>query len=193
MSLISGTENVALSPSMPGALWRMYMSRFSSRLTSGLSSTPRTSVKMAAFAPIPSASVRITMVASPLLRISEWNATLRSRKNDMFIVPSAEFISTKLANSKTHIGNHLLWVASLDDGRFRQLMSKFGHRLGNQILRHDFSFSCNGLRVGRLPCLHYIDERPGRNSTNRPRKFPAAAAIPKQTGLWELGLKPKSW
>jgi hypothetical protein len=47
----------------------------------------------------------------------------------------------------------------------------------------DFSFSCNGLRAGRLPCLHYIDERPDRNSTNRPRKFPAAAAIPKQTGF----------
>ena len=87
MSLISGTENVVLSSPMPGALWRMYMSRFSSRLTSGLSSTPRTSVKMAALAPMPSASVRVTMVASPLLRISEWNATLRSRKNDMFLLP----------------------------------------------------------------------------------------------------------
>src|SRR5271155_6201537 len=62
------------------------MSRSSSRLTSGFSSTPRTSVKIAAFAPMPSASVRITIVASPLLRISEWNATLRSRKNGMILV-----------------------------------------------------------------------------------------------------------
>jgi hypothetical protein len=38
-----------------------------------------------------------------------------------------------------------------------------------------------------------IDERSDRNSTNRPRKFPAAAAIPKQTGFWELGLMPKSF
>ena len=37
--------------------------------------------------------------------------------------------------------------------------------------------------------LHYIDERPDRNSTNLPRKFPTAAAIPKQTGF---GLMPKS-
>src|SRR6266436_4924629 len=40
-----------------------------------------------------------------------------------------------------------------------------------------------------LPCLHYIVERPDRNSTNLPRKFPTAAAIPKQTGF---GLMPKS-
>ena len=86
------------------------MSRFSSRLTSGLSSTPRTSVKMAALAPMPSASVRITMVASPLLRISEWNATFRSRKNDMFLLPPS-FVSTTRANGKTHIVNHLPWAA----------------------------------------------------------------------------------
>jgi len=30
--------------------------------------------------------------------------------------------------------------------------------------------------VGRLPSLHYIDERPDRNSTNRLRNFPAAAS-----------------
>src|SRR5208282_1732309 len=79
-----------------GALWRMYTSRFSSRLTSGLSRTPRTSVKIAALAPMPSASVRITMAARPLLRISEWNAILRSRKNDMFLLPSA-FLRTARA------------------------------------------------------------------------------------------------
>src|SRR2546425_510750 len=36
-------------------------------------------------------------------------------------------------------------------------------------------FSCNGLRAGRLPCLHYIVERPDRNSTNRPRNFASSA------------------
>src|SRR5260370_1129391 len=79
-----GTEG---SRTPMGALWRIYTSRFSSRLTSGLSSTPRTSVKMAALAPIPSASVRITMAARLLLCINEWNASLKSRKNDMHLAP----------------------------------------------------------------------------------------------------------
>src|SRR5215471_18852252 len=82
ISLISGTENVVLSCPPLGALWRIYTSRFSSRLTSGFSSTPRTSVKMAALAPIPSASVRITIPARLLLCINEWNASLKSRKNE---------------------------------------------------------------------------------------------------------------
>src|SRR5260370_35768223 len=72
----------------------MYMSRLPSRLTSGLSSTPRTSVKMAALAPMPSASVRITRAASPLLRINDWNATLRSRKNDMVLAPSGALLGS---------------------------------------------------------------------------------------------------
>ncbi len=42
------------------------------------------------------------MVASPLLRISEWNATLRSRKNDIFPVLS-EFISPTNAYRITDI------------------------------------------------------------------------------------------
>src|SRR5262245_20844567 len=32
-------------------------------------------------------------------------------------------------------------------------------------------FSCNGLRAGRLSCLHEIIEWPDRNSTNRPRNL----------------------
>src|SRR5260370_6467425 len=92
MSLSSGRENVTLSSPKPGALSRMYMSRFPSRLTSGLSSAPRTSVKMAALAPMPSASVTITMAASPLLRINDWNATLRSRKNGMVLAPSGALL-----------------------------------------------------------------------------------------------------
>src|SRR5258707_14859634 len=47
----------------------------------------------------------------------------------------------------------------------------------------------NGLPAGRLPCLHHIVERADRNSTNRPRKFPAEAAIAKQMGS---ALAPKS-
>src|SRR5580692_9010458 len=47
------------------------MRRLSSRLTSGRNSTPRTSVKIAAFAPIPSARVKITVMAKPLLRHRE--------------------------------------------------------------------------------------------------------------------------
>src|ERR1700683_335239 len=86
------------------------MRRFSSRFTRGFRSTPRTRVKMAALAPMPSASVTTTMVASPLLRISEWNATFRSRKNDMFLLLAAS--STTGANRKTHIVNHLPWAAS---------------------------------------------------------------------------------
>src|SRR6267142_3165136 len=31
-------------------------------------------------------------------------------------------------------------------------------------------FSDNGVRAGRLTCLHYIDERAYRNSTNRPKR-----------------------
>src|SRR4029077_5545222 len=66
---------------IPGALWRTYISRSSPRLTSGRSSTPRTSVKIAALAPIPSASVSTTVMASPLVRASERRATLSSCTN----------------------------------------------------------------------------------------------------------------
>jgi hypothetical protein len=31
------------------------------------------------------------------------------------------------------------------------------------------------LGAGRLPCLHYIDERPDRNSTSRPRNSASSA------------------
>jgi hypothetical protein len=46
--------------------------------------------------------------------------------------------------------------------------------------------------AGRLPGLHHINERPDRSSTSRPRKFPASAAIPQQTGFWELGVSALS-
>jgi len=48
----------------------------------------------------------------------------------------AASISTTRANRKTHIVNHLQWTASYEDARFRQPMSKFGHRLDCGILRH---------------------------------------------------------
>src|SRR6266852_1833139 len=60
------------------------MRRFSSRLTSGRRSTPRTRVKIAALAPMPSASVSATVMARPLVRVSERSATLKSRRNDIF-------------------------------------------------------------------------------------------------------------
>src|SRR5580658_10142023 len=55
------------------------MRRFSSRLTSGRRSTPRTTLKIAALAPMPSASVRITVIARPLVCARERRATFRSR------------------------------------------------------------------------------------------------------------------
>src|SRR6266436_7796131 len=57
------------------------MRRFSSAFTSGRRRTPRTKLKMAALAPIPSASVSTTVIASPLARASERSATLRSLRN----------------------------------------------------------------------------------------------------------------
>src|SRR5918993_2516450 len=54
------------------------MSRSASRLTSGLSSTPRTTLKIAALAPIPNASVRTTVIARPLARASDRRAKRRS-------------------------------------------------------------------------------------------------------------------
>src|SRR5467141_2098907 len=36
-------------------------------------------------------------------------------------------------------------------------------------------FACNGLREGRLPCLHDIVEWPDRKSTHRPRNFASSA------------------
>src|SRR6266849_367739 len=59
------------------------MRRSSSRLTSGRSSTPRTKLKMAAFAPMPSASVSTTVIASPLVRASERAAILKSLRSDI--------------------------------------------------------------------------------------------------------------
>src|SRR5271170_73598 len=53
------------------------MRRFSSRFTSGRRRTPRTTLKMAAFAPIPRARMRTTVMARPLV----WARERRSRLN----------------------------------------------------------------------------------------------------------------
>src|SRR5271154_2707527 len=57
------------------------MRRFSSRFTSGRRRTPRTTLKMAALAPIPSARVRTTVMARPLVWARERRATFRSRRS----------------------------------------------------------------------------------------------------------------
>src|SRR3954451_25269351 len=67
-----------LSAPTAGGLWRVYLGRSSSRLTSGRRSTPRTTLKMAALAPIPSASVTTTVSDRPFARRSDRNATFRS-------------------------------------------------------------------------------------------------------------------
>src|SRR5712691_2708820 len=54
------------------------MRRSSSLLTSGRRRTPRTTLKIAALAPMPSARVRMTVVASPFTRANDRNANLKS-------------------------------------------------------------------------------------------------------------------
>src|ERR1039457_5253122 len=53
---------------------------FSSRFTNGRSRTPRTRVKIAALAPMPSASVKTTVIVSPLAPASERRAYFTSRQ-----------------------------------------------------------------------------------------------------------------
>jgi hypothetical protein len=83
MSLISGTEKVVLSAPIPGALWRTYSRRSSSRFASGRSSTPRITLKMAAFAPMPRARVMATVNHNARARAKERMATFKSRRKDM--------------------------------------------------------------------------------------------------------------
>src|SRR2546423_972895 len=58
------------------------MSRFSSRLTRGRSSTPRTRLNITALAPIPRASVSTTVAVSAFARARERAATFSSRRKD---------------------------------------------------------------------------------------------------------------
>src|SRR5882724_7480277 len=70
------------------------MRRFSSRLTSGRSRTPRTRLKMAALAPMPSASVATTVMVSPFVRANERAANFTSFRKVMqsllFVPPPYE-------------------------------------------------------------------------------------------------------
>src|SRR5215813_7413870 len=56
------------------------MSRDSSRLTSGRSSTLRTTLNIAALAPIPSARVTMTVSDNPFTRVRDRNANFKSLK-----------------------------------------------------------------------------------------------------------------
>src|SRR5580700_7235817 len=73
---------------------------------------------MAAFAPIPSDSVRTTAIASPGVRINDWCATLRSRTNDMLLA-SLPRTSITLAKTKRHILHDLMCDKLVRAVRFR--------------------------------------------------------------------------
>src|SRR6267142_3045771 len=79
------------------------MRRSSSLLTSGRRRTPRTRLKIAALAPMPSASVSTTVIARPLLRASERAANFTS------------FTKVRMASrdGESFIGLSLIWVTSL--------------------------------------------------------------------------------
>ena len=70
----------------PGSLTPLTERMNAESMISGLRRTPRTSVKMAALAPMPSASVSTTATASPWVRASERTATLRSLTNDIILL-----------------------------------------------------------------------------------------------------------
>jgi hypothetical protein len=67
-SLISGTENAMFSSPGPLPDCLMYIRRSPFLFGSGLSITPRTTLKMAVFAPMPRPSVRMTANAKPFAR-----------------------------------------------------------------------------------------------------------------------------
>ena len=79
----------------PGSLTPLTERMNAESMISGLRRTPRTSVKMAALAPMPSASVSTTVTASPWVRASERTATLRSLTNDIILLffPEVRFPS----------------------------------------------------------------------------------------------------
>src|SRR5580698_6029728 len=106
---------------------------------------------MAAFAPMPRASVRMTIAARPLVRLSEWKATRKSRRNDIVLPPQLEGDdSIARANGKHHSARYLGCGVSSTLLVFRMPCRKFGH------LRRP------------IPCPHYNDEWRERNSTSLP-------------------------
>src|SRR5580698_6536414 len=109
---------------------------------------------MAAFAPMPRASVRMTIAARPLVRLSEWKATRKSRRNDIVLPPQLEGDdSIARANGKHHSARYLVSGVSSTLLVFRMPCRKFGH-----------------LR-GPIPYPHYNDEWRERHSTSLPGNF----------------------
>src|SRR4051794_26373751 len=83
------------------------MRRSSSRLFSGRKSTPRTRAKIAAFAPMPSARVRITVTVRPLARPRERRAYFRSpaksrMASNIMMFPS-EYGARAVYNSMSYV------------------------------------------------------------------------------------------
>src|SRR5262245_39898480 len=76
------------------------MSRSWSRLTSGFNSTLRTTLKIAALAPMPSASVTTTVKARPLTRVRDRKAMRKSAMRFMIVLS----VSTALPRGRTAIG-----------------------------------------------------------------------------------------
>ena len=109
----------------PGSLTPLTERMNAESMISGLRRTPRTSVKMAALAPMPSASVSTTVTASPWVRASERTATLRSLTNDIILLffPEVRFPSDG-ATTSFAVLPHL-----------SELMSKIGMQLAIQPYR----------------------------------------------------------
>ena len=109
----------------PGSLTPLTERMNAESMISGLRRTPRTSVKMAALAPMPSASVSTTVTASPWVRAIERTATLRSLTNDIILLffPEVRFPSDG-ATMSFAVLPHL-----------SELMSKIGMQLAIQPYR----------------------------------------------------------
>src|SRR5579884_1413752 len=89
------------------------MSRFSSRLTSGRSSTPRTRLKIAALPPMPRARVSTTVMVRPLARPSDRAANFRSFRNARAVSCMRIAVSSLMARCTGKIADR----ADLDGGR----------------------------------------------------------------------------
>ena len=110
----------------PGSLTPLTERMNAESMISGLRRTPRTSVKMAALAPMPSASVSTTVTASPWVRASERTATLRSLTNDIILLflPGKSVFQAMEATMSFAVLPHL-----------SELMSKIGMQLAIQPYR----------------------------------------------------------
>src|SRR3984957_1113584 len=114
---------------------------------------------MAALAPMPSARVRMTIAARPLVRLREWNATRRSRRKDMAQAsPIRNENSIIGAIAKQHIARYLVRSAS-------------GRMLGFRMQCREFGQLRVGLQLVQLAGLHFNDERRPPKSTSGSRDF----------------------